>query len=102
MMEKSSTRTPSSGDFDLTFCMLFGSLSRQSKPALGDQAALNLVGPDADHPHQRMTQVLLESPVVDRAGRLLGQGGAHPENIERGLAEALHQFAGIDLADRAV
>src|SRR4051794_22719009 len=99
MMEKSSTRTPSRGD--VWFCML-SLLSRQPKPALGDQTALYLVGSDADHPHQRMPQVLLETAIVDRARHLLGDGGAHAENVERRLAEAFHQFAGIDLADRAI
>ena len=53
-------------------------LSRQPKPALGNQAALYLVGPDADDPHQRMPQVLLEPSIVDCARHLLGNGGALP------------------------
>src|SRR5947208_5628306 len=102
MIEKSSTPTPSSGAV-LSSCSCMRSLlSRQPKAALGNEAALNLVGSDTDDPHQGMTQVLLETPVVDRPGHLLRKRGAHAENLERGLAKALHQLAGKDLADRAV
>src|SRR6476620_5759421 len=102
MIEKSSTRIPSSGGVAASgFCMR-SLLPRQSKRALRDEIALNFIGPDADHPHQRMTQVLLEPAVVDRAGHLFGKRGAHPENVERRLAETFHQLAGEHLADRAI
>src|ERR1700719_2236599 len=102
MIEKSSTRTPSSGAVAASgFCMR-SLLPGQSKRALRDQIALNFVGSDADHPHQRVTQVLLEPAVVDRTGRLFGKRGAHPENVERRLAKTFHQLAGKDLADRVI
>ena len=49
-----------------------------------------------------MAEVLLESAVVEGARHLLGKCSAHPENIECGFAEALHQFAGKYLADGAI
>src|ERR1700688_890327 len=101
MIEKSSTRMPSSGVLLLPSC-IDQLLSRQLKAPLRDQAALNLVGPDADDPHQGMAEVLLKSAVVEGARHLLGKCGAHPENIECGFAEALHQFAGKYLADGAI
>jgi len=60
---------------------------------VGDEAALDLVCADADHPHQRMTQVLLEPSVVDRTRHLLRERRAHPENVERRFAKALHELA---------
>src|ERR1700743_323630 len=99
MIEKSSTRMPPSGG---AVCSCIDQLlSGQPEAALRDQAALNLIGPDADDPHQRMTQVLLEPAVVERARHLLRKRRAHAENVERGFAETLHQFAGEHLADRA-
>src|SRR5581483_4117291 len=102
MIEKSSTRTPSSGRSAVSCSSMRSLLSWQPKRPLCDEAALDLVGADADHPHQRMTQVLLETAIVDRPGHLLRQRRAHAENVERGLAEALHQFSRKHLADRAV
>src|SRR5271168_4655303 len=101
MIEKSSTRIPSSGMVLVASC-IDRLLSRQPKAPLRDQAALNFVGPDADDPHQGMTEVLLKSAVVEGARHLLGKCGAHPEDIERGFTEALHQFAGEHLADGAI
>src|SRR5260370_42709578 len=101
MIEKSSTRMPSSGILLVPSC-IDQTLSRQPKAPLRDQAALNFVGPDADDPHQGMAEVLLEPAVVEGARHLLGKCGAHPENIERGFAETLHQFAGEHLAGRAI
>src|SRR5277367_6743558 len=49
-----------------------------------------------------MTEVLLKPSVVEGIRHLLGKRGAHPQNIERGFAETLHQFARKYLADRAV
>src|SRR5271155_4979578 len=77
-------------------------LSGQPKSPLRDDVALNFVGSDTDDPHQRMAQVLFEPAVVDRSRRLLGERGAHAENVERGLAETFHQLAGEDLAYGAV
>ena len=93
---------PSSGVVLLPLSASINSYLRQPKAPLRDQTALNFVGPDADDPHQRMAQVLLEPAVVEGARHLLGKCGAHAENIERGFAEALHQFAGKYLADRAI
>src|ERR1700730_6172732 len=100
MIEKSSTRRPSSGAV-LVSCILYF-LSGQPKPALRDQATLNFIGPDADDPHQRMTKILLEPAVVECARHLLGERGLHPQNVECGFAKALHQLAGKHLADRAI
>src|ERR1700742_2277524 len=102
MIVKSSTRTPDSGAAVSSCCCMQLLLSRQPKATLGDEAALNLVGPDADDPHQGVTQVLLEASVVDRARHLLRKRGARTENVECGLAKTFHQFAGKHLADRAV
>src|ERR1700730_1818662 len=101
MIEKSSTRMPSSGIVVVPSC-IDRLLSRQPKAALCNQTALNFIGPDTDDPHQGMTEVLLKSAVVEGTRHLLGQCRAHPKNVERGLAEALHQFAGEHLADCAV
>src|SRR6266566_2459018 len=102
MIEKSSTRMPSSGAVMVSGPCIPLLLSGQSKPALCDQAALNLIGADADDPHQRMTKILFEPPVVERSRHLLGERGLHPQNVERGFAKALHQLAGEHLADRAI
>src|SRR6187399_828737 len=75
--------------------------ARQAEAALGDQAALDLVGADADDPHQRMAQPLLVAAAAQRTGRPLRQRGARAEDVERGLTEAFHQLAREDLADRA-
>src|SRR5215470_3753625 len=99
MMEKSSTRSPSSGAVVPSACITT-LLSRKPKTALRDQAPLYLVGTDGNDPHQGMAQVLLEPPVVDRARHLLRERAPHAEDVERGLAEALHQLAGEHLADR--
>src|SRR5215472_12497227 len=101
MIEKSSTRMPSSGAVVFSACIP-NLLSRKPKAALRDQAPLNLVGADGDDPHQRMAQVLLEPAVVDGIRYTFRKRGAHAEDIERGFAEALHQFAGKHLADRAI
>src|SRR5882724_10637452 len=76
MIEKSSTRTPSSGAVLVCVSCIRLLLSWQSKPALRDQAALNFVGPDTDDPHQGMTQVLLEPAIVERPRHLLGEHSA--------------------------
>src|ERR1700761_7943967 len=102
MIVKSSTRTPNSGAVALSCCCMQLLLSRQPKAALRDEAALNLVGSDADDPHQGVTQILLEASVVDRARHLLRKRGPQTENVERSLTETFHQLAGKHLADRAV
>src|SRR5207302_7509248 len=102
MIEKSSTRRPPSGAVLVSRSCIPLLLSGQSEPALRDQTALNFIGADADDPHQRMTKVLLEPAVVERAWHLLGERSLHPQNVERGFAKALHQFAGEHLADCAV
>src|ERR1700682_1918471 len=101
MMEKSSTRTPSRGPVVVSDSRITQLLSRQPKSPLRDEAALNFVRSDTDDPHQRMAQVLRDPAIIDRSRHLLGERGAHAENVERGFAEALHQFAGKHLADRA-
>src|SRR5262245_21723460 len=102
MIEKSGTRRPSSGALAVSCSCMQSLLSGQPQRSLRDEATLDLVGSDADDPHQRMTQILLEPAIVDRTWHLLEECCAHAKNIERGLAEALHQFAGEDLADRAI
>src|SRR6516165_6836003 len=100
MIEKSSTRRPASGAVNVSSACIPNLLFRKPKAALRDQASLNLIGADRDHPHQRVTQVLLEPPIVVSARHAFRKRGSHAKDIERCLAEALHQFAGKHLADR--
>src|SRR6266566_4847817 len=102
MIEKSSTRMPSSGAVLVSGSSIPLLLSGQSKPALCDEAALNFIGPNADDPHQGMTKVLFEPSVVERARHMLGERGLHAQNVERGFAKALHELAREHLADRAI
>src|SRR5690349_11989606 len=75
--------------------------ARQAEPALGDEAALDLVRADRDHPHQRMAQALLPAAVPQRTRRVLRERRTRAQEVERRLVEALHQLARIDLADGA-
>src|SRR6516162_3160127 len=102
MIEKSSTRMPSSGAVIFSSACIPNLLSRKPEATLRNEAALNFVGADGDDPHQRMAQVLLEPPVVERTRHAFRKRGAHAEDIERRFAEALHQFAGKHLADCAI
>src|ERR1700740_920119 len=79
MIEKSSTRMPSSGIVVVPTC-IDQLLSRQPKAALCNQTALNFVGADTDDPHQGMTEVLLKSAAVEGTRHLLGECRTHPEN----------------------
>jgi len=49
-----------------------GHSTRQPQPPLRDQTALDLVGADADDPHQRMPQDLLEAAVAQAVRSILG------------------------------
>src|SRR6516164_237044 len=99
MIEKSSTRMPSSGAVIFSSTCIPNLLSRKPEATLRNEAALNFVGANGDDPHQRMAQVLLEPPIVERPRHLLRECGAHAEDVERRFAKTLHQLAGKHLAD---
>src|SRR3954468_20402989 len=102
MIEKSSTRMPWSGALLVWSCCIGMLLSREGEAALRDQAALDFVGSDRNNPHQGMTQILLEPPIVDRAGHAFRQRRAHAEYIQRSLTKTLHQLSRKHLADGAI